>query len=97
MSGIAPIPQMSVRMQRVYDAVAGAGPKGIPTNDLIARMYGHDEWPTPGGCVVIRVQVCYINKLIAPLNQRIVGKRGIGYRLISTKGERNGTAIKETA
>lgn len=81
-NGEAALPPMSSRMLRVYRTIAAAGHKGIMPIDLIPRMYDEDEWPTPGGGVVLRVQICGINKLIAPLNQRIVGKRSTGYRLI---------------
>lgn len=88
------LPPMSARKIRVYKTVAAAGDKGIMSNDLLVRMYDDDEWPTPGGGVVLRVQVCELNKILAGYNQRIVGRRSNGYRLTTLERANNGRQNK---
>lgn len=83
------LPPMSARTLRVYKNVAAAGDKGIMPKDLLVRMYDDDEWPTPGGSTVLRVQICELNKVLAEYDQRIVGRRTAGYRLTSLKKDHN--------
>lgn len=66
------LPVMRQRWMRIYKTAASAGPHGIPATDLLVRMYADEEWPTPGGNTVLRVQIHEINKRIAPYHQRIV-------------------------
>ena len=82
LTGEAALPPMRDRMIRIYRTALEAGPEGIATPDLLVRMYRDDQWPTPGGFVVLRVMICEINKIINPLGQRIVNKRG-RYWLVS--------------
>lgn len=83
------LPPMSARTLRVYRAVAAAGDNGIMAKDLLVRMYDDEEWPTPGGPTVLRVQICELNKILADYNQRIVGRRTAGYRLTTFKKDHN--------
>ena len=79
------IPRMSARMERVYKAVLASGTGGISPQDLLVRMYAEEEWPTPGGGTVLRVQIHAINKKIASINQRITNWHRGNYRLVATK------------
>ena len=76
---------MRPRMMRIYLAALNAGADGISSIELLARMYAEEEWPTPGGAVVLRVQIHELNKIIAPLHQRIVNWHRGKYRLVSTQ------------
>jgi hypothetical protein len=75
-------PEMSLRQQRIYTAVLHAGPDGIPTKDLLLQMYNSKQAPTPGGGIVLRVQINKINELLHPVGQRIIGRQLKGYRLV---------------
>lgn len=96
--GTLALPLMSLRKKRILDAVTKAGRAGIKSDDLLVRMYGDDEWPTPGGPIVLRVQINYLNKILAPHGKRIRGIKGLGYFLISTREQESddGKAIEET-
>lgn len=81
MSGDVTLPFLRPRKMRIYRAVLESGPEGIATDDLLARMYAEDEWPTPGGYQVLRVMICEINKVLN--GQRIVNAFRGRYRLIN--------------
>lgn len=94
LSGDAVLPKMSGRALRIYKTLVAAGPAGVKTPDLLVRMYAEEEWPTPGGNTVLRVQVHNLNKILASHGQHIVwhseyGRKDGGYRLISTEQEYN--------
>lgn len=80
---------MRLRWQRIYEAVLGAGPEGISSDDLLVRMYADNEWPTPGGFVVLRVSICDMNKILKPYDQRIINAFRKRYKLINTKESKN--------
>lgn len=77
--------ELKQRERRIYNAVLNAGDKGISPQDLLVRMYADDEWPTPGGPVVLRVQIHYLNNILKQYGQHIDGDKSHGYRLVSTK------------
>jgi DNA-binding winged helix-turn-helix (wHTH) protein len=81
-SEVANLPRMSERRLRIFKTLLEAGPEGITRDDLLVRMYDEDEWPTPGGTTVLRVNIHEINRLIAPQNLYIEGRRMGGYRLV---------------
>lgn len=85
MSGEMSIPPMRPRMMRIYKATLEAGTHGITPEDLLVRMYDDGEWPTPGGPVVLRVQICEMNKILGTVDQRIVSAHRGRYRLMSLK------------
>lgn len=84
MDGIE-LPRMSGRMLRIYTAVLESGTAGISPSDLLVRMYAEEEWPTPAGGGILRVQIHEINKRIAAIHQRITNWHRGNYRLVSTK------------
>ena len=69
------LPPLRPRKRRIYQAVLEAGPAGISPEDLLVRMYGETEWPTPGGPQVMRVMICEMNKALEPYGQRISSRR----------------------
>lgn len=75
-------PPMRPRKQRIYQAVLEAGPRGIAPDDLLVRMYGDDEWPTPGGPAVLRVMICEMNKVLKSQGQRIMSVYRGRYSLV---------------
>ena len=94
MEGEAALPRLSGRNLRVYRALVAGGPEGVDTDDLLVSMYDDDEFPTPGGPTVLRVQICDINKKIAPMNQRIVNWHRKRYRLTSVQESKDGKTVK---
>ena len=60
--------------------------------DLLQQMYHDNQSPTPGGHVVLRVQVHEINKLLSEVRQKITAKPYGAYRLFSTNGALNGSS-----
>lgn len=95
MTGDMAMPPMRPRWQRIYKATLEAGPSGIHPEDLLVRMYGDNEWPTPGGPTVLRVCIHGINRMIASYGQRIVGSPRKNYRLTSTKKDELDETQKE--
>lgn len=95
LTGAAALPVMSHRKINIYNAVAQAGSTGIPSNDLVNKMFS--DWPEvpPSGYGMLRTSICELNKIIAPLNQRIVGRRMVGYRLTTTNGDSYGETAEE--
>ena len=85
LTGEATLPRMRSRMLRIYHAVLEAGPDGISPQDLLVRMYAEEEWPTPGGGTVLRVNIHELNKIIGPQQQRIINWHRGKYRLIHTE------------
>lgn len=81
------LPRLSARMVRIYEAVLRAGTAGISPSDLLVRMYAEEEWPTPAGSGIMRVQIHEINKRIASINQRITNWHRGNYRLVQIKEE----------
>jgi hypothetical protein len=81
------LPRLSARMARIYRAVAAAGEKGISPSDLLVRMYADEEWPTPAGAGIMRVQIHEINKRIQSINQHITNWHRGNYRLVQIKEE----------
>lgn len=88
------IPPLKPRMKRIYKAMLEAGTEGITPEDLLVRMYDDGEWPTPGGPVVLRVQICEMNKALETIGQRIVSAHRGRYRLmhVETGDQENGSA-----
>lgn len=84
------LPPMKERQRRVYDAVASAGSVGVRVERLMAIM-SSPRRPTPGANTVLRVMIHETNKLIAPMGQKIVSRRGRDergrYFLVSTGGK----------
>jgi hypothetical protein len=50
-------------------------------------MYAEEEWPTPGGAGIMRVNIHTINHRIRHLNQRITNWHRGNYRLVQIKEE----------
>lgn len=75
------IPQMSQRQLRIYRAVCAAGRDGISPKDLIAAMYD-GQAPMPSAYGMLRVQIHYINRIIAGQQQRISAEVRGSYQLI---------------
>jgi hypothetical protein len=95
LKGEATLPRLSGRNLRVYRALVAAGPEGIESDELLVQMYDDDEYPTPGGPTVLRVQIHDINRKIAGTKQRIINWHRKRYRLVSVKESRNGKTVKE--
>ena len=70
---------MSKRKRLIYDAIVAAGPEGIMPHTILKTIYG--DQLTKGGGVVLRVQICELNKILAKIGQRIKGRRSTGYCL----------------
>lgn len=90
-------PQMRPRKQRIYQAVLEAGPKGIAPDDLLVRMYGENEWPTPGGPAVLRVMICEMNKVLKGEGQRIKNVYRGRYSLVHVAGAINEEKVHSAA
>lgn len=93
MEGEAAVPRMSARMMRIYNTLLAAGPEGVPTAELIARMYADDEWPTPGGYAVLRGRIHLMNRKLIPHGQHIINWQRGRYRLVSVKDGDRGKKI----
>jgi len=78
------IPKMTRRQRRIYDAVVLAGDDGILPSDLVKIMVDGDRI-TREANQVLRVNICYLNKCIAGLNQHIKGSKEYGYHLVRIK------------
>jgi len=81
MSGDLALPLMSDRQRIIYNAVAKAGNTGIRTKELVELIDSNG----PGANIVLRVQICELNKKLSSLYQRIKGAGG-SYWLINTGG-----------
>ncbi len=82
---VAPI-HLTPTERRIVAAVERAAHVGIETRDLVSLLY-KDE-PTGGperADLVVRVQICRLNKKLAAIGRRIQGTYGPGavYRMVS--------------
>ena len=95
LTGEAALPRLTARHLRIYKALVAGGPEGVDTDELLVQMYDDDEFPTPGGPTVLRVQIHYINKKIASTGQRIMNWHRKKYRLVAIEESENGKAAEE--
>src|SRR5437879_534492 len=72
---------LSGRQRDIYEAVVAAGPRGLSVPKLLAVVYGSDV--PKSGWGVLRVAIFEINRKIAKFDQKIKGRRSIGYVLTS--------------
>lgn len=84
LKGAAALPPMSKRQAIIYDMVLTSAHHGCSHKQLLDGIYEGKNQP-PGAGIVLRVAVHELNKLLIPVHQRVAGRRGIGYVLVSTK------------
>jgi len=60
------------------------GRDGVDKHLLLEIMCG-DKKPTSDGNIMLRVQICELNDVIAHLKQRIVARRNMGYFLVAAE------------
>jgi hypothetical protein len=70
---------LSGRQREIYSIVASGGPRGTPAKRLISAVYG--DKPPKSAWGVLRVTVFEINRKLKERNQRIRGRRDVGYVL----------------
>ena len=82
LNGELALPPMSIRQKVIYDAVVNSGGSYVTTEAIKEKVYGETE-PPKGADIVMRVQIHGLNRILAPLNMRVRGYRGRGYKLVS--------------
>lgn len=87
LTGSETVPVMNWRRDRIYTAVAAAGRVGVSADELIGLMYRKGQTRTPGAAMVLRVQICEINKTLknSGILQRIKAGAPNGYHLAAVK------------